>query len=463
MKLLKRFWVMAFLCLASLAAGPAFAQHAPSQGNQSAPPAWEVGDPAARVAEVAVIASTVIATHPRGHTLATNPAWAAALEELEVAAEGGSQAQYLISLMGLLAVLEDGHTTVPIGFSLEHGLFPQRLPLSFGVFDDGLFVTAAKDEAAPLLGGRVVRLGNEPVADVLERFAAIWPGDNVAWAYHDLGLLGLPVLLSGLGVMENTDDPVSIAVELGDGTLVEATLTPRHDGNIERVALDRTLFPRQQWGETAREPNFVQRLPEHQTIYVRLATVTSSETLSMRDFTGQVQTVMAEPGYDRLVLDLRDNSGGNNILAERMRRAIMLSKYNVPGSLYVLIAPQTFSAAMNVASRFERDTYALFVGEPTGASPNSYGDHSFQILEEAGLGYMISTLPWFDSMPMDERQWIMPDVLAPSTFADWVAGQDAGLEAAIAHENTREMDESDWFIPWQRASQGETWEPFWRR
>ena len=109
-------------------------------------------------------------------------------------------------------------------------------------------MVAAKDEAAPLLGGRVVRLGNEPIGDILERFAAIWPGDNIAWAYHDLHLLGLPVLLEGLGVMESGEASIPIAVELADGTIVEAALTPRHDGNHGRTALDHAQFPYQGWG-----------------------------------------------------------------------------------------------------------------------------------------------------------------------------------------------------------------------
>ena len=195
-------------------------------------------------------------------------------------------------------------------------------------------------------------------------------------------------------------------------------------------------------GIEAGEPNFVRRLPEQRAIYIRLGTVTNTETLRLVDLTRLIGEVMSEPGYDRIVLDLRDNAGGNkHIGGNGLRRAIMLSEYNEPGSLYVLIGPQTFSAGMNVATRFERDTFATFVGEPTGASPNSYGDHAFQIAQATGLGYMVSTLPWFDSMPMDEREWIMPDVAAPRTFDDWLAGHDAGLEAALAHTSDRDIED----------------------
>jgi len=431
--------------------------------NMDLASAFAESDAATRVAEAYEIVRVVEATHPLGQTLATNPEWAEAIEQLVAAAEAGNQAKHLTSVMALLATLNDGHTTVPIGFLLEHGLFPQRLPMSFRPFDDGLYVVAAKDEALPLLGGRVVRLGDEPIADVLDRFEMIWPGDNAAWAHHDLSLLGLPVLLEGLGVIENSEAPLSIAVELANGAVIEAVVAPRLDGNHGRAALDRTQFPYESWAAEAGEPNFFRRLPEQQAIYVRLGTVTNTETLRLVDLTRQISDVVAEPGFDRVVLDLRDNAGGNNILAERLRRAIMLSDFNRPGSLYVLIGPQTFSAGMNVATRFERDTFATFIGEPTGAGPNSYGDHAFQIAHATGLGYMVSTLPWFDSMPMDERDWILPDVAAPRAFDDWMVGHDAGLEAALAHTSERDIGDVYWFIPWERPSQAETWVPFWRR
>lgn len=52
----------------------------------------------------------------------------------------------------------------------------------------------------------------------------------------------------------------------------------------------------------------------------------------------------------------------------------MAVKINQRGKLFVIVGRQTFSAAMNGAAEIERHTNAIFVGEPTGSSPNFVGE-----------------------------------------------------------------------------------------
>jgi len=46
-------------------------------------------------------------------------------------------------------------------------------------------------------------------------------------------------------------------------------------------------------------------------------------------------------------------------------------KVNRTGRLFVLIGRETFSAAMGLSIELERQTKAIFVGEPTGSSLNA--------------------------------------------------------------------------------------------
>ncbi|MBK6703478.1 MAG: hypothetical protein IPG56_06720 [Caulobacteraceae bacterium] len=142
---------------------------------------------------------------------------------------------------------------------------------------------------------------------------------------------------------------------------------------------------------------------------------------------------MESQASDRLIFDVRRNGGGNNYLPEALRKRILRSRFNRPGGLYVLTSPMTFSAAQNPTSRLERDSFALFVGEPTGGAPNHYGDAQTLRGGVSGLTSMVSTIPWFDSYPQDEREWILPDLPAPVTFADWRSGADRALEIAMTH------------------------------
>ena len=174
---------------------------------------------------------------------------------------------------------------------------------------------------------------------------------------------------------------------------------------------------------------------------------------------------MEESAPQRLIIDLRRNGGGNNFLFEALRKHVERSRFNRPGGLYVLISPQTFSAAQNATNRLERETFALFVGEPSGGSPNHYGDAQEAASSATGLAAAISTLPWFDGYPMDKRQWVAPDLPSPHLFADWREGLDPALRIAMTHLTNAPADEwsqaSTFYFA--RQSQSVEWRPFWRK
>ncbi|MEQ1819735.1 MAG: hypothetical protein ABL871_14115 [Terricaulis sp.] len=126
---------------------------------------------------------------------------------------------------------------------------------------------------------------------------------------------------------------------------------------------------------------------------------------------------------------------------------------------------RTFSAAQNATNRLERETFALFVGEPSGGAPNHYGDGQVNAGATTGLTSLISTLPWFDSYPQDGRVWVMLDLPSPQLFADWRDGSDPALQIALTHVSNAPADEwnADNTFYFMRPSQGADWRPFWRQ
>jgi len=74
-------------------------------------------------------------------------------------------------------------------------------------------------------------------------------------------------------------------------------------------------------------------------------------------------------------------------------------------------------------------------------------------------------LPWFDSSPQDKRPWIMPDIIVPDRFSDWIAGRDSAFERAVSHqpEGHVALQSTDRSLYFQRPSQAAIWRPFWNR
>jgi hypothetical protein len=103
------------------------------------------------------------------------------------------------------------------------------------------------------------------------------------------------------------------------------------------------------------------------------------------------------------------------------------------GRLFTIIGRRTFSAAMNCANALEQHTNTLFVGEPTGTSPNHYGDAARIVLPHSGLSVFASTLYWQDSSPQDTRPWIAPHLPVAMTREDYLANRDPALEAILEY------------------------------
>lgn len=396
-------------------------------------------------------------THPRGWEAAADLAWRSGWERLAAEADGLTMEAWVMGLMARLAWFRDGHTTI-FNYMIKVPAFDLKLPITASPFFDGLYVTAAKAEGAPLLGGRILRIDGIAIEQVLRSFAAIWPSNNAAWTYHDAGLALKPAVLRGarLAGASAVMAPVAVEAEVG-GVVVKAVLTPRPDGGDGLVPLSRKPWPVETWRPGTRA-NFVHA--ENKALVIAFDRL-SDKRDSILAFVREAFSAMETPEIDRVVLDLRRNDGGSNLMGEGLRRHLERSRFNRPGGLYVLTSGKTFSAAQNLTSRIERETWAVFVGEPSGGAPNHYGDG--KPFQSDGFVAHVSSLPWFDSDPLDKRIWTMPDVLVPLRFADWVTGRDAAMESAFAHVDDRALDElSDSRTMYRdRPSQKVEWKPFW--
>jgi len=423
-----------------------------------------------RLAEAVALRRRAETLHPRGREAAANAEWRARWDALAADADQLSDGEYFIRTRQALGWFKDGHTTIlPFEFTggvpapMAQGPFALSLPIGVRTFHDGAYVTSAKNEGAALLGARLTRINAMDVVALMRAWATNWPG-NDAWAHRWAGAMFSPAFLEALGAVRDAGATIRVEGVL-DRRRVHATLRPRTDGGANLQPLERAKSQVELWSDAAGQAasgNFVQRVGE--AIYVSCDDL-GMEIQPFGAFIRVCFEAMEDGSARRLIIDLRRNGGGNNFLFEALRKRVERSRFNRPGALYVLISPRTFSAAQNATSRLERETFALFVGEPSGGAPNHYGDAQVDVGAATGLTSLISTLPWFDSYPQDERVWVMPDIPAPQFFTDWRDGSDPALEIALAHTSDAPADEwdTDNTFYFRRASQAADWRPFWRR
>lgn len=412
--------------------------------------------------EAEQLAREIIEIHPRGAEIAVSPEYIKAREALLAMAGDADLPHYAMALGRMFHAANDGHTaSIPIFSDLPE--FTQRYPLRLKRFVDGLYVVEARGAARPMLGARLTRIGGRDIDALVRNFATAQAAGNRAWPtrWTEIGLV-IPGILVGLDAAAPGPAPSVRFEGVGrDSGPVHATLTPDMDANEESHRIDRKKTVLETL--SGEQTNSVFEIGDGRALVLAIGAMEDGETQSFEAFTAAAAAALRTSKAGRVIIDLRDNGGGNNMLAEPLRRTLIRSRYNRTGGIYVLTSPATFSAAMNFATRLERETDALFVGEPTGGSPNHFGDAKIAQAPISKIPYLISTLRWQDSTPFDAREWILPDLPAPPAFTDYVAGRDAALEAALAHDAGGDPG-TDWrervVKPWARESQKASWRFF---
>lgn len=177
-----------------------------------------------------------------------------------------------------------------------------------------------------------------------------------------------------------------------------------------------------------------------------------------------------------LVIDLRNNSGGNSALGDDLMSYLterpfrqfaridvkvsepMQRRYDaflsvqpgtmVPiegalvtpgpnplrftGNVYLLIGPHTFSSATGFAAMVKDMGIGTLVGEETGGLPTSFGDGYDFVLPFSRLNAIVSYKFFVRPSGADDRRGVLPDHVVHSEPAEGLGGDDPVLAATLA-------------------------------
>lgn len=363
-----------------------------------------------------------------------------AIAEIRQSVPDRSDTQILIELQKLLRRLDDGHAGIT-----QADLYRLTVPLAFYLFKEGVFVVAAEPSCAELLGAQVLAIGEHPIDVVMAAIEPIICRDNAQGPKMHIPLrLREPLVLHALG-LASEPDRLTLTVRSLAGDERRVTIEARDHAPSRDLRtnppcpegwsfLPETLpGPVPRYLRNAGVSFWFEELQAERIVYAQINRVRDDAAETLADFSHRlVDAAEALPG-GRLVLDLRWNPGGNTFLEMALLRRVIGSKsLNRRGRLYVIAGRATFSAAQNLCTMLDLHTEAIFVGEPTGASPAFIGETVEWQLPYSKAWVNVSDLRWQFGWPMDERTWIAPTLYAPPTFAAYRANRDPALEAILA-------------------------------
>jgi tetratricopeptide (TPR) repeat protein len=339
--------------------------------------------------------------------------------------------QITVSFMKLMRMMGDGHTQIrPAGAG--HNPLMAGVPVEFYLFKEGLYIIAAAPEHADLVGLQVIRFGDNPVEKVFETLDSVISQDNTMWVkFIGANMMKRPAVMNGLGLIP-ASDRMQITVRDAEGKTRAATLIEDKSGQTNNwvTARQNAKTPEPLYMKNRRAPYWFEYIPESKTVFFQYNSVQNNVDDPLPQFCDKLFKFINENAVEKLVIDMRWNSGGNNFLNRPIVQGLIRNdRINQRGKLFVIVGRQTFSAAMNGATEIERYTNAIFVGEPTGSSPNFVGESIRVNLPYSKMQGSISDLYWQSSVAMDYRTWIAPLLYAPPSFELYKANRDPAMEA----------------------------------
>ena len=417
---------------------PASPGSAPAASQTVSVASSPTATPLSRAGDLAFLLERLTALHPDPFVGESPAAFEARVDDLAARADALSDDQFLVEVMRLLGARDrDGHTGLVPFAQGDRGL--TAWPLALYEFEEGLRVVDAMAPHEDTIGLRVVEIGGRPIEEVAAAVMPLVSRDN-EWTVRARlpGYLVVPEVLRGLGLLP--DGAPALTLEDADGRRTELTPSPVPIGewvewrNLFYPLVPLTL-PHDDDG-----PRYLRQRGESfwsemvgDALYVGYRQVTS-RTASGETISGlatSIRTALEEGQARRVVVDIRGNPGGDNFTYGPLRDALRRQAEAAPGSVVILIGRSTFSAAGNFATELAAVDGIRFVGEPTGAAPNLWGDAREVRLPHSGLVVHIATRTW-EFAPDDDGLAVEPDERIPVRWSDYAAGTDAALEAALA-------------------------------
>jgi hypothetical protein len=375
------------------------------------------------------------------HTM-TRQQFEAAVKNLDQRIPTLQRHQIIVEMMKIVAMVDDGHSNI----------YPTRdakiafhsLPVQLYIFRDGMFVRAAKKENADLVGARIVRIGSATVEEAIARVGPLVGKDSeMGLKFFATYLLAMPEILHAVGLSDSIES-ANFTIERS-GKQETISLKPSGPVQILPADTDVSWIPQEGWvdmREAATPPLWLrdinnafwyEYLPGSRTVYAQINHVGNKKDETLAAFATRLTTFVDTNPVDKLIIDLRLNRGGNGELLKPLEVALLKSKIDQPGRLFILMGRSTWSASQFFLNWMEKYSSAVFVGEPSGSVGNVYGDSRRITLPNSGITVRVSVYYWQDWAPWDTRLSFGPNVAAELSSSDYKTNNDPALNAALRY------------------------------
>ena len=347
----------------------------------------------------------------------------AEIAALDARLDTANSDEIFVGLQRIVKSIGDGHTgmgTPP----------PDRrvMPIGIARFGGDFRIVTIGPGLDKALGARIVAIGGVPIDDVWQRVLTLTSQGELMELRESDALIYLArgYALHGLDVTPDRNHAVyTLKDDAGQIFNMDiAGLKPGESVKMKSGYSDAALR-----FQNTDDPFWCKNLAEQHAIYCGWHSYQDLKTKAAAMF-----ALIESAKPEKLIIDMRDNGGGDNTVgdAELVKPIKARADLNARGRLYVLIGPQTFSAAMNNAAQFQDETKAILAGETIGEKPNSYQEPRQFRLPNSHLVVRASTL-WYVFRKTGPNK-VAPEKEIIPTWDDVKNGRDPVMDWVLAQK-----------------------------
>jgi hypothetical protein len=414
--------VVAILAITGLAAG-ALAAGGGALGQH--PSAASARDLRWR-ADISYLTGRLPRVHVDGLTGTTQPAWRSAATRLAAEVPRLTNGQVIAGMARLVAMLHDDETRLLLPPSPVY-------PFAARWVGAGLYLIAVPAAQRQLLGAQLTGIDGHPIGQVLARLRAEIdyqdPGLARAWEVNwdnvdasEPGYLNNADLLSWLGVTRSAT-VASFTVRTASGLRSVSLRSVAIGGQAPAIAyVPAPLYMRHQ-----NEPYWLEVLARQRAVYLKYNHCLANDgfqKLAAR----AIAVLQQHPGY-RLIVDLRDNGGGDSAPFGALIADIVHDPaVNVRGRIFGLVNGFTDSSATVDAYHLQSRTNALLVGQQVADPIDEFGNNN-GLLRLPYYGMVVQ----YTTAVINPRRvrFGIPSIVVAPTVRDLLTGTDPVLAAAL--------------------------------
>lgn len=354
------------------------------------------------------------------------------MKEIAVAAPGLSLFEVSVRLQQVIAAQGDSHTQINYHFQIDKSLI---LPVSCYWFEDGIYMTKAEQQYKILLGKKLKAINHISLEELIDSLSTLIVLDNPSFLKNQVTrMLTWSQLLDYFGF--SRDGTFILTVEDQHGKEDEVSIVlPTETGDMHSVRPEKIPL-----GWQDQKSYFNHRYFDTEKLcYIQYNQCWSREVEekygsgasalfmpSFKEFEKEVLYLFKKQLIDKLVFDMRFNGGGNSMQGSDFIKKICKNKALGEAEIFVLIGRKTFSSAIINTVDFINSAEVLLVGEPSGGKPNHFGEVKRFVLPESKL--IVSYSSKYFSLVEGDPTSIVPDVMAPLYFDQYMKGVDPAME-----------------------------------